>query len=229
MIVVDGVQWVPVMEWYFKDGHYPNWAGWGIWTIVNGLLEGKTEEVGASAVYFFPYTHKPDFILETRFMFISGLDTAAPEAQLLTRDSAAVKDESGMVVFHKDAVHPSMVWIRHRVNYEDLIYLGVDAKRIIEYGVWYTVRFVIYKGRIKAFLNDSKVYDSEESYPVGEVYREPHLALFNGTVRWEYVKIYGPAPPALGRAAALITIIVVIITVGLRIVFKRWWWRWPRR
>jgi len=31
------------------------------------------------------------------------------------------------------------------------------------------------------------------------------------------------------RAAALITIISVIITVGLRIVFKRWWWSWLRR
>ena len=182
-IMIDGVAWTQVLHWSFRDGLYPNSWGWGNWQIVDSELEGRESE-GEFSVYFLPFIHGGDFILETRFRFLKGLDNDV-EAQLLTRDSSEINSESGMVLFAEE----DKVTVRHVADRIDYVYKAFPINVSIEYGEWFVMRLMIYKGIVKAFVNDVQIYGSNESFPVGE-YREPHLAVRYGIARFEYLKVY---------------------------------------
>jgi len=182
-IVVDGVTWSQVLYWNFKDGFYPNGWSWGSWNITDGTLEGR-DPSGEFSVYFFPFTHGGDFILETKATFIQGTE-AHVNAQLLTRDSNKINFESGMITFVKE----NRITVRHMANKINYVYETFYIDMDMTHGEWYVMRFMVYDGKVKAFLNALQVYYSKYSYPVG-VYREPHLAVQYGIVRFEYVKIF---------------------------------------
>ena len=181
--MLGGVTWTEVLYWSFKDGLYPDGWGWGNWSIVDGVLEGRESE-GAFSVYFFPFTHGGDFVLETRFMFIKGLNSDV-EVQLLTRDSCEINFESGMVLF----AGRSEVTMRHTANKIDYVYRPFSMNLSIDYGEWYVMRFMIHSGTVRLFVNETQVCVSNESYPVGE-YHEPHLAVRYTVARFEYFKVF---------------------------------------
>jgi len=178
-------RWTLALEWNFKDGLYPNGWGWGNWSLADGELEGRDPK-GDICVYFLPFDHGGDFILETKVKFIGGTDIRDVEAQLLTRDSREINFESGMVLFAK----VNRVTVRHMANKIDFVYKTFSINLSIEYGKWYVMRFMVVDGYVKVFVNNVQVYASEEKFPVGEEYHEPHLAVRYGTARFEYVKIY---------------------------------------
>lgn len=182
-IEVDDVLWTEVLDWNFKDGLYPNGWGWGDWNIVDGELEGRESE-GDFSVYFFPFTHSGDFILETKFIVVEGLDSDV-EVQLLTRDSSEINFESGMVLFARR----NEVTVRHTANRIDYVYRPFSTNLSIDYGEWYVMRFMVHDGTVRVFVDETQVYASKESYPVGE-YHEPHLAVRNTVTRFEYVRIF---------------------------------------
>lgn len=182
-IILDGVTWTEVLYWSFSDGLYPDGWGWGNWSIVDGVLEGR-ESDGEFSVYFFPFTHGGDFILETKFMFVEGLNSDV-EVQLLTRDSSEINSESGMVLF----AGRNDVTVRHTTNEIDYVYRPFSTNLSIDYGEWYVMRFMIHSGTVRAFVNETQVYVSNRSYPVGE-YHEPHLAVRYIVARFEYLRVY---------------------------------------
>ena len=185
-IMVDGVAWNQVMHWDFADGLYPDGWGLGDWRIVDGELEGRESE-GEFSIYFLPFTHGGQFILETKFRFVEGLNGDV-EVQLLTRDSNEINFESGMVLFAEE----KKVTVRHMANRIDYVYRPFSTNLSIDYGEWYVMRFMVYNGTLRAIVNEAEVYCSKESYPVGE-YHEPHLAVRNAIARFEYVKILVPS------------------------------------
>jgi len=189
--VIGGIAWIQVLYWNFNDGFYPDGWGWGNWSIIEGCLEGQDLH-GEPSVYFFPFSHGGDFVLETKIKFIRRSDVWDVEAQLLTRDSKEINYESGMVLF----AGVNKVTIRHMANKINYIYKTFSINMSINYGEWYVMRFMIYNGTIKAFVNDTLVFVSNGRYPVGE-YSEPHLAVIYGTARFEYVKIYKNTPESL--------------------------------
>lgn len=147
------------------------------------MLEGRTVK-DEFAVYFFPFYHGKNFVLKTKIKFISKTNA---NAQLLTRDSSKLNHESGMALFIKKG----QVAVKHMVDRSNYVLIASSIDKKVELSKWYVMRFVIYGGGVKAFVDGIKVYDSGKSYPAGE-YHEPHLAVFNGTVRFAYVKIYEP-------------------------------------
>ena len=181
-IVLNGITWIEVLYWNFKDGPYPNGWGWGEWDIADGQLEGR-ESKGEFSVYFFPFAHEGDFILETKFMFIEGLSSDV-EVQLLTRDGSEINFESGMVLFAEE----NRLTVRHTANRIDYVYRPFIMNLSIDYGEWYIMRFMVHNGTMVIFVDETQVYASNKSYPVGE-YHEPHLAVRNAVTRFEYVRI----------------------------------------
>jgi len=182
-ITIDGATWSQALYWDFKDGFYPKGWFWGEWNIADGTLEGR-DPSGKFCVYFFPFTHGGDFILETRAMFIQGTADLV-NAQLLTRDSNKLNFESGMITF----VEENRITVRHMADKINRVYETFYIDMNMSYGEWYVMRFMVYEGRVKAFANALQVYSSNSSYPVGE-YHEPHLAVQYGVARFEYVKIF---------------------------------------
>ena len=179
-------EWVQILHWNFKNGLYPGGRYWGRWEIVNGTLEGEDTLLGREdqAVYFFPFSYGSNFIIETKFMFIKGTGERTAEVQLLSRDSAKLNYECGMVIFAEG----QRVDVRLMSDTIDQIYDTINVGRKITYGEWYVIRFMMHNGRIMAYLNGELVYTSRHSLPLG-YHLEPHLTVDEGIARFEYVKI----------------------------------------
>ncbi|KPL17957.1 MAG: hypothetical protein AMJ92_10180 [candidate division Zixibacteria bacterium SM23_81] len=182
-VEIDGIKWTQVLYWDFANGSYPSSWGWGDWDVVDGILEGQDPD-GSISVYFFPFDHDANFILETKVQFIQKTSMHDVEAQLLTRDSRKLNYESGMVLFAKE----NNATVRHMANKIDYVYETFRVDMEINYREWYVMKFMVYNGLVKAFVNDVQVYISNNSFPVG-TYHEPHLAVKSGMAKFEYVKI----------------------------------------
>ena len=59
----------------------------------------------------------------------------------------------------------------------------------VDYGGSYVTRFMIHKGTVRIFVNETPIYASNDTYPVGE-YHAPHLAVRFALARFRYVKVY---------------------------------------
>jgi hypothetical protein len=187
-IEIGGTIWTEAMRWDFSDGFYPTGWSWGDWEIVDGYLVGKEAE-GLFAVYFFPYTHGGNVLLETKVQFIRGAEQGDARAYLLTRDSDDLNFESGMALLaNTDVVH-----LRHMAEKHDYIDDVFPSNGRSQYGDWYVMQFAIHDYQIQGYVNGFKIdawkAGLPEKLPVG-VYQEPHLAVSNGEARFEYVKIY---------------------------------------
>lgn len=148
-IVLDGVAWTEILYWDFMGGLYPDGWGWEEWDIIDGELEGRESE-GEFSVYFLPFAHGGDFILETKFRFVEGLGSDV-EVQLLTRDSNEINFESGMVLFAGER----KATVRHMANKIDYVYTAFPINMSIEYGKWYVMRLVLHEGVVKVCLTSS--------------------------------------------------------------------------
>ena len=58
----------------------------------------------------------------------------------------------------------------------------------IDYGGWYIMRLMVHEGRMRAFVDDYEIYNSNASFPV-TTYGEPHLAVRYGVAEFEYMRI----------------------------------------
>jgi hypothetical protein len=184
-IVLDGVTWTQVLRWDFKDGLYPEGQGWVDWAIVDGKLQLRADASGLESVYLLPVRHGGDFLLETKVKIVRSFHPYYLAVQLVTRDSKQVNHECGFIIL------PEMdqAIVRHMVDKVDYVYTAVPVNVSIEYDVWHVMRFMVHKGRVRAFVDGNPIYDSNASYPVGE-YREPHLSVRYGIARFEYLKIF---------------------------------------
>lgn len=200
VVNIDGNSWTRVVDWHFKDGYFPGGWSWGMWRLVNGSLRGS-DYTGESSVYFFPFTHGGDVILETKIRLLQPMGDTSVKAYLLTRDSEMLNYESGMVLYGGE----SDLAVRHMAKHIEYIKERVPSYSVIEYNKWYILRFMIRDNMIKAFLNGTQVYASDwhlytgsddslidrtgAYLPVGN-YREPHISVLDGTAEFEYVRIY---------------------------------------
>lgn len=199
-VLIDETAWTRVVDWRFSQGPFPGGWSWGEWNVVDGLLRG-TDRDGTSAVYFFPFTHGGNVILETKVRLIPPVAAGDVKAHLLTRDSEKLNFESGMVLFGNG----DEITVRHMAKMVDHILESAPVYELVQYDRWYIMRFMIRNGRIKAFLNGRLAYSSDwrsvaapggareegsgANLPVG-VYREPHLTVLDGTADFEYVRVY---------------------------------------
>lgn len=197
---IDGLTWTRVIDWRFKDGDFPGGWSWGAWRLTRGCLRGS-DYTGGSSVYFFPFTHGGNVILETKVRLLQPLDETDVKVYLLTRDSEMLNYESGMVLFG----HERDVAVRHMARHVEYIAEKVPAYTTIEYNTWYIMRFMIRDNLVKAFLNGTQLFASDwhrytgsgntvvsqigDFLPVGN-YREPHISVLDGTAEFEYVRIY---------------------------------------
>ncbi|NIM18920.1 MAG: hypothetical protein GTO42_02695 [Candidatus Latescibacteria bacterium] len=185
--VIDGVEWTQVFYWNFSDGMYPDGWSWGQWEAIDGLLTGEDQE-GITSVYFFPFTHNGNVVLETKVKLLKGIEGHHAEAHLLTRDSDEIYYESGMTLL-ADTNH---VQLRHMAGKKDYLYQLFPIHKRVHYNDWYVMRFMIYRNEVKAFVNGipvlPKLESIDEKLPVG-VYHEPHVTVAYGVAQFEYVKI----------------------------------------
>ena len=180
-VVIEGVTWTQVLYWDFKDGLYP--SGWGNYSIVEGKLQIE-DLTGEESVYFLLVIHGGDFVLETKMKLIQGHHLVYAAAQLLTRDSSKQNYESGVALLPE----VDQAIVRHMAEEADYVYEAFEINMSIDYGEWYIMRLMVLKGRMRAFVDDYEIYDSNSSFPVA-TYEEPHLAVRYGNAVFEYVRI----------------------------------------
>lgn len=185
-IEIEGERWAEAYTWQFDQGYPPDGWGWGEWDLVTNCLELRDAD-GDPTVYFIPWTHGEEFVLETEVRLFEGPGTGNAIAHLITRDSENLVHETGMVI----VADSREVYLRHRVDRSeyagDWITTGID----LAYGQWYLWRLVVRAGRVTAYLDGVKVWDTEAHH--GGFYGEPHLAVENGTARFKYLRILSPA------------------------------------
>jgi hypothetical protein len=185
-LVLDGVTWREMLHWDFRDGLYPKGWHWGTWRLADGMLEGRDPE-GKIAVYFLPFHHGGDFILETKVHLLEGSGDQRVDVQLLTRDSRQLDFESGMNLYDAG----NTVTVRHMAKKVNDVWENFPVPVELGGGAPHVMRFVVYHGVVSAYLDGTEVYRSPGSYPVGS-YHEPHLAVESGVARFEYVRIFEP-------------------------------------
>ncbi len=202
-LILDRVEWTEVAYWDFEDGYYPGGWGWGEWKLDGGSLVGNDKN-GNTSVYFFPFTHSDNVVLETRIRFDRSVHEHLAEAQLSTRDSDFIHYQSGVGLFA--GLLGSRVDVRHTASTKDYVRESVKAGTAPAYGQWRLLRFMLIEGEVSAWIGDDRVYSSTEAaaarkaidpesadttgiYPVG-VYHEPHVAVRWGEASFDYVRIY---------------------------------------
>jgi len=214
-LILASAEWTEVMSWEFSDGFYPDGWGWGQWRIEDGHLVGSDHN-GNSSVYFFPFTHGDNVVLETRFRVNQSHDERATELQLLTRDSDFIHYQSGIGFFAGGETAD----IRHTASTRDYVRESVPIDDPVEPREWHVVRFMILAGGIDAFVDGEQVYSSAAAaeerrtrglegadttgvYPVG-TYHEPHVAVRWGEASFDYVKVYRVADTGFEREAPVV-------------------------
>jgi hypothetical protein len=182
--LLDGERWRLMTAWDSRDGDFPAAWSWGHWRFTDGLLEGRSDSDSFS-VYFTPFTHPGDFLLETRVRILSGAAGHPAEAHLLTRDSNALNNESGAVLFGG----VPQVSVRHMLDRREYVLQVVRPPRPVTEGEWHLLRFSVRDGRVETWLDGERLFRSDRRYPVG-VYREPHFAVRYGVAQFSALKIY---------------------------------------
>jgi hypothetical protein len=184
---VAGQAWRCLHHWEFRRGRGRDAWGWGEWRLDAGALEGRGRG-GQDAVYFLPFEHGEDFLLETNLCFLSGEDGRVAEAQLITRDSAQMNNESGVTLFAEGGRFN----VRHMVGRREHLLRIVPLAAEVGYGGWHRLQLAVRDGRATVLLDGQVVYAGEEELPPG-YYREPHLAVKSGLVRFLDLKIFVPS------------------------------------
>lgn len=198
-VEISDTTWAEIMAWEFSDGWFPEGWGWGKWEIREGLLVGEDPR-GDMAVYFLPFVHGENVMLETRVKLLRSAGGTPVEVHLLTRDDKSIHYESGLVL----RAGANAVDVRHMLDYDDCIRKSVAVDSTTQYDRWYLLRFLFHGGKVDAYVDDEHVYasatDATVACPQAEeetVYTEPHVAVYSGAAAFEYVKIF-----AVSRAAS---------------------------
>ena len=182
--------WTLIYSHDFREGHAPNWSGWGDVQLVE---EGVQLSSGTSycGLYFFPVIHKNEWIMETMVKITTLVPTQEEYAnvQLLTRDGPDVNSESGMILYCGITQGSA----RHMVDHVNYVYQAFPLPSTIELNTWYVMRFAFYNGTVECYVNGEKCFETDGNLTAhnGE-YTQPHIAVFYGTAVFQNVKIYEP-------------------------------------
>ncbi len=182
-LMVEGMPWREASSWSFRDGPFPGAWGWGDWRVADGLLEGR-EDRGDFAVYFCPVEHGGDFLLETQVRIVPDSAGRHTEVHLLTRDSRELTCESGAVAFGG----LERLSARHMVARHDYVLKVVMPLEAVSLATWHALAFAVRDGRVYLWLDGRRLYRSDQRYPTGR-YREPHLAVRNGTAQFRSFRL----------------------------------------
>jgi hypothetical protein len=121
--------------------------------------------------------------LGTKVKLVQGYHPVYAAAQLLTRDSNKQDYESGMALLEVD-----QAIVRHMADRVDYVYKAFEINMSMDYSEWYLMRLMVHSGRMREFVDDYEIYDSNSSFPVTS-YEEPHLAVRYAVALFEYVRI----------------------------------------
>jgi hypothetical protein len=204
IIEVAGDRWIQVLEWEASNGWYPGGWGWGAWRLENDVLVGSDpDSMLPGAVYFLPFVHGSDFMMETTARMRAPWDSEPTEIHLLTRDNPTVRFESGgALIAESDSVR-----VRCFAEGVDRLYGAVPVERPPAYGEWYVMRYLLRGGRVVALVDDEivfdsasnddawassrRLYDADVIFPE-DVFREPHIAVRNGEAEFRSFRIWIP-------------------------------------
>ena len=183
-LLVDGVAWREASAWHFRDGGFPDAWSWGDWRLVDGVLEGR-EDKGDFAVYFCPFEHGGDFLLETRVRILPDSAGRATEAHLLTRDSRELRSESGAVLFGGQNGSARGTWWTGT----DYVLRVIKPSRPVSQGTWHLL--TLRRARRPRVASGSTAGAS--TAPTSAIrpgdYREPHLAVRNGVAQFSEFRL----------------------------------------
>lgn len=178
----------------FKTGFPPNYFGWG---DLESVSEGIQINPGSSycGAIFCPFTHKPEWGMETmvKVTSIDSVATGIATVSILTRmpdynPRVAVKCESTFGIYPNS----TKARCRHMINYTDELGEGGLVFALpfkIQLDTWYKLRFVFYQSKVECYINHTKYFEKTSLHESPVDYTQPHLAVFNGTAVFEYIKI----------------------------------------
>jgi len=175
-------KWKLIYSHDFRKGPPVGGTGWGkIKFVRDGLRLSPGKE--PTGVYFFPFKHPNQWMMSTKFKFV----TKGSEAQLLTRNSPKLNAESGIVLYHWLKNQGSVRQMIHKKNKAmDFFYLPFDLKL----NHWYTMAFVYFHGTVKGYVDGVLRIKKRHVPAFHGVYTEPHFSAQKGTVIFQNVKIY---------------------------------------
>jgi len=55
--------------------------------------------------------------------------------------------------------------VRYMANGVDYVYEALKINMNIDYDEWYIMRLMVHSGRMKAFVDENEIYDSNSSFP----------------------------------------------------------------
>jgi len=181
--------WILVYAHDFRQGHAPNWFGWGNITLTP---EGLELSPGAeyAGVYFWPFSHGPAFAVGARFQFRSAGDgTDHYTVQVMTRESEDVRYESGASLFFDC----NQGVVRHMVNGTNEVFSAFNLLTQLQLRTWYELSFRFDGSQVKVELSGQIVYTAPAAGVSPNGYAEPHVAVFNGLALFESVWVEKPA------------------------------------
>jgi len=186
-VIVNNVCWQEVYSHDFREGYpesgNPPRFGWGDISLTD---EGVQLNPGNKycGLIFAPYKHSNEWMMETQVKFINS--TYPAKASILTRDGGEVNDESAFGI----CLDSSQATVRHMTNKTNQIYEVIHLTFKIRENEWYKLRFAYYNSTVECYINDSLVYRKTGLTASLTDYTEPHLAVFNGTAIFQYIRIY---------------------------------------
>lgn len=180
-------KWTSIYFHDFRKGAPVGGKGWGkIKFVRDGLRLSPGKE--PTGVYFFPFKHPNEWMMTTKFKFV----TKGSEAQLLTRDSSKLNAESGIVLYHWLKNQGSVRQMIHKKNkVMNFFYLPFDLKL----NHWYTMTFVYFHKTVKGYVNGVLRVKKTGVPAFHGVYTEPHFSAQHGTVIFQNVRIFKRAKP----------------------------------
>ena len=158
-------------------------SGWGNRTFTE---EGLVLSQGSyyCGCVFVQFRHDAEWAMETCVKVVeSGVQT---NVQILTREGKQVKDESGMTLY----INSVKASARHKINGTNELDKGFTLPFNVQLNAWYKLKFLFYQGKIECYINDVKYFEKSGLGKCPVDYTQPHLAVFNGTAIFQYIKIW---------------------------------------
>lgn len=174
--------------WDFRSGFPFGYSGWGNLQIVN---EGIQISQGTKycGLIFIPCRHASEWTMETLVIFTSTDLSKYASAAILTRDGYGTNCESALDIY----LNTPSASVRHMINRADELgkegtYFTLPFK--IQLNVWYKLRFAFCQNKVECYINDTKYFEKAGLHKSSVDYTQPHLAVFNGTAIFQYIRIW---------------------------------------
>ena len=181
-----GENWHQIYVWNFADGEPADAWGWGTWRMTEGALELNDPETPES-VWFVTADHGADFLLETDVRVETTMPDAPLEIHLITRDSHRMHNETGLALIGTQGD----AYFRCRAQDAEYIEYGSHCDADLDDDQWHRLRLACRRGQVAAELDGKPLPMPPTNIPA-TAFREPHLAVRNGTARFRNLIIATP-------------------------------------